>query len=118
MALNLFSGDADLYVSFTVERPTAADGQHTWGARGRSSCLTVDCGNSIQNGDAIHIPQNDPRFCGGHMRPGDNCMAYVAVHGSLGVRHVTRDSPALSFSSLLSASPSSPLRLSSRCCSR
>jgi len=75
VAITVNTGDADLYVSFDNPRVTAADA--TWSARGRTNCATVDCGNTIQNGDAIHISRDHEAFC-----KTSPCVAYVAVYGS------------------------------------
>mmetsp|Transcript_52219 Transcript_52219/g.113765 ORF Transcript_52219/g.113765 Transcript_52219/m.113765 type:complete len:2005 (+) Transcript_52219:510-6524(+) len=76
IAITIASGDADLYVSFVNEHPTKQ--QNQFEAEGRMSCNSVDCGNSIKQGDAIHISASDvSKFCNGP------CLAYIGVYGAL-----------------------------------
>ena len=76
VALTLDSGDADLYVSFDAERPTEGHAQFV--ANGQTGCQTVDCGNSIANGDAVHISAAEVQAnC---RLP---CLAYIGVRGAL-----------------------------------
>ena len=81
VAITLASGDADLFVSFETTQPTKE--KHTWAAAGRTDCQLVDCGNTIQGGDAIHIPAKDARLCrdanGLYTFP---CFAFIGVYGS------------------------------------
>lgn len=101
IALTASTGDADLYASFTSNRPTAGD--HTWAAAGRQSCYEVSCGPSISNGDAIHIPANDPGFCA--VPP---CLLYLGVRNSVGQAAAT---VAAVFSLLATYSDEEPIGL-------
>ena len=74
VAVTMTSGDVDLYVSFK-SNPTADD--HQFKAAGRNGCATVECGNTIRSGDAIHISQL-PDNCGGR----SPCLAYIGVYGA------------------------------------
>jgi len=74
IGVTLQTGDADIFVAFDEERPTRE--HHTWSATGRTTCGSVDCGNSIMHGDAIHIPSGEaacPRW---------PCLAYIGVYGA------------------------------------
>ena len=81
IAVTVLQGNADLYVSFTHPKPTADSASHTWEARGSPECQTVDCGNTIFNGDAISISKEDPNFCPG-ASPGGTCMVHIGVYGA------------------------------------
>uniref|UniRef100_A0A7S0IUW2 PA domain-containing protein n=1 Tax=Calcidiscus leptoporus TaxID=127549 RepID=A0A7S0IUW2_9EUKA len=74
-SVTVTSGDADLFVSFDVERPTKE--AHTWAAEGRTRCQNVDCGDSISSGDAVYTPATDKTFC---QTP---CLAYIGVYGAV-----------------------------------
>lgn len=77
VGLTLDSGDADLYVSFAEERPTRLQSQFS--AAGRITCQNIDCGNSIEHGDAVHISaQAALERC-----PAPPCLAYVGVYGAV-----------------------------------
>ena len=77
VGLTLDSGDADLYVSFAEERPTKLQSQFS--AAGRITCQNIDCGNSIEDGDAVHISaQQALEHC-----PAPPCLAYVGVYGAV-----------------------------------
>ena len=77
VGLTLDSGDADLYVSFAEERPTKLQSQFS--AAGRITCQNIDCGNSIEDGDAVHISaQQALERC-----PVPPCLAYVGVYGAV-----------------------------------
>ena len=82
VAITVLQGDADLYVSFKQPRPTSDKALHDWEARGSAECATVDCGNTIFNGDAVSISREDPRFC----RRGEGgvspCMVHIGVYGA------------------------------------
>ena len=76
VALTLDSGDADLFVAFDVEHPTEGHAQFV--ANGQTGCQTVDCGNSIAGGDAVHISAAQVQE---HCRL--PCLAYIGVRGTL-----------------------------------
>jgi hypothetical protein len=78
IAVTVLQGDADLYVSFTHPKPTADS--HTWEAVGKAECVTVDCGNTISNGDAVSIPRGDPNFCPN--QGGGACIVHIGVYGA------------------------------------
>ena len=78
VALTLDSGDADLFVAFDVEHPTEGHAQFV--ANGQTGCQTVDCGNSIAGGDAVHISAAQVQE---HCRL--PCLAYIGVRGTLAV---------------------------------
>ena len=77
IAVTVLQGDADLYVSFTQPKPTAA--LHTWEAVGKAECQTVDCGNTIVNGDAVSIRRGDPNFCPNRV---GTCIVHIGVFGA------------------------------------
>ena len=76
VAVTVLQGDADLYVSTTQPKPTAI--AHTWRAVGKAGCQTVDCGNTIMNGDAVSIRGDDPNYCQG----AGECTLHIGVYGS------------------------------------
>ena len=76
VAVTVLQGDADLYVSVTQPKPTAL--AHTWRAVGKAGCQTVDCGNTIMNGDAVSIRGDDPNYCQG----AGECTLHIGVYGS------------------------------------
>ena len=50
----------------------------TWRAVGKAGCQTVDCGNTIMNGDAVSIRGDDPNYCQG----AGECTLHIGVYGS------------------------------------
>ena len=109
IAVTVLQGDADLYVSFTHPKPTADS--HTWEAVGKAECVTVDCGNTISNGDAVSIPRGDPNFCPNQGGGRASCTSASMEHGS---RALLPSSPPLMpaptrLSCCSTPSPSTPL---------
>lgn len=61
ISVTMSTGDADIFVAFNTDRPSKD--QHQFQVIGRSDCNSVDCGNSIASGDAIHITQGQLSLC-------------------------------------------------------
>jgi hypothetical protein len=61
IGVTMSTGDADIFVSFANDRP---DKDHyQFKAEGAADCNSVECGNSISSGDAIHIPAGSLGLC-------------------------------------------------------
>ena len=86
LALTPSTGRAQLYASFSTERPTAAAGAHEYtsaceiaGGAGGSGSITHGagaCAPSLSRGVALHVAHDSPSFC--RRLP---CLLYVSVRG-------------------------------------